>query len=162
MRVSDSVHSAYVSVSDEDMDLISSDKVQLGQFIHVTWLDSGSPVPVLRGIKPVPNRRPCVGDPKDLISSDFLNAKKVEIRVKSNGKVKKFVKNEQSHLRRLSFGNGKSVGGTESRRLSLDSARRGWDSSPQSKNGVSKSKLKVSPSASDSVSVCLLIICMHV
>lgn len=151
LRVSDSVHSAYVSVSDEDMDLILSDKVQLGQFIHVTWLDSGSPVPVLRGIKPVAKRRPCVGDPKDLISSDFLNAKKLETRVKSsNGKVKKVVGNEQCHLRRLSFGNGKGVGGgTESRRLSFDSARKGWDSSPQSKNGVSKSK---SSSAADSVS----------
>ncbi|KAL8555545.1 hypothetical protein ACS0TY_003377 [Phlomoides rotata] len=156
LRVSDSVHSAYVSVSDEDMDLILSDKVQLGQFIHVTWLDSGSPVPVLRGIKPIPKRRPCIGDPKDLISSDFLNAKKVETKVKSNGKVKKVVGNEKCNLRRLSFGNGKGVGGLESRRFSLDSARKGWDSSPQSKNGVksvSKSKSKDSSSTSDSIVV---------
>ncbi|KAI3448957.1 hypothetical protein Pfo_005622 [Paulownia fortunei] len=154
LRVSDSVHSAYVSVSDEDVELILSDKVQLGQFIHVTWLDSGSPVPVLRGIKPIHKRRPCVGDPKDLISSDFLNAKKVETKVKSKGKVKKVVGNEQGNLRRLSFGNGKVGGGMESRRLSLDSARKGWDSSPHGKNGVkgvSKSKLKDNPSRSDSV-----------
>lgn len=156
MRVSDSVHSAYVSVSDEDVELILSDKVQLGQFIHVTWLDSGSPVPVLRGIKPIPKRRPCVGDPKDLISSDFLNAKKVETKAKSKGKIKKVVGNEQSNLRRLSFGNGKVGGGMESRRLSLDSARKGWDSSPHSKNGVkgvSKSKTKDNSSRSASVSL---------
>lgn len=156
LRVSDSLHSAYVSVSDEDVELILSDMVQLGQFIYVTWLDSGSPVPVLRGIKPIPKRRPCVGDPKDLISSDFLNAKKVETKAKSKGKVKKMVGNEEGSLRRLSFGNGKVGGGMESRRLSLDSARRGWDSGPQSKSGgkgVAKSKLRDSSSPSDSMQV---------
>ncbi|KAI3821949.1 hypothetical protein L1987_09525 [Smallanthus sonchifolius] len=44
LRVSDSVHSAYVSVPVADVDLILSDKIQLGQFVHVTRLDSGSPV----------------------------------------------------------------------------------------------------------------------
>lgn len=155
LRVSDSLHSAYVSVSDEDVELILSDMVQLGQFVYVTRLDSGSPVPILRGIKPIPKRRPCVGDPKDLISSDFLNAKKVETKAKSKGNVKKVVGNEEGSLRRLSFGNGKVGGGTESRRLSLDSARRVWESGPQSKNGgkgASKSKLKVTSPPSDSVS----------
>ncbi|KAL9142310.1 hypothetical protein ABFS82_14G160900 [Erythranthe guttata] len=134
LRVSDSLHSAYVAVSDEDVELVLSDKVQLGQFIHVTRLDSGSPVPVLRGIKPIPKRRPCLGEPKDLISSDFLNSKKVEKISKSKGRIKKVVGDEQllcSNMRRLSFG-----GIDSSRRLSLDSARKGWISSPQSKNGV--------------------------
>ncbi|XP_057800424.1 uncharacterized protein LOC131015926 [Salvia miltiorrhiza] len=154
LRVSDSVHSAYVSVSDEDVELILSDMVQLGQFIYVTWLDYGSPVPVLRGIKPITKRRPCVGDPKDLISSDFLNAKKVETRTKSKGKFKKVVGSEEGSLRRLSFGNGKVGGGMESRRMSLDSARRGWDSGVQNKNGgkgSSKSKPKDTSSPSHSV-----------
>ncbi|KAL3815168.1 hypothetical protein ACJIZ3_016436 [Penstemon smallii] len=141
LRVSDSLHSAYVSVSDEDMDLILSDKIQLGQFVHVTRLDSGSPVPVLLGVKPIPKRRPCVGDPKDLISSDFLNAKKVESKVKPKVKVKKMVENEEGNFRRLSFGNGKVVG-MENRRLSLDSARKAWDRSPQSKNVGNGVKLK--------------------
>ncbi|KAL1540015.1 hypothetical protein AAHA92_24431 [Salvia divinorum] len=156
LRVSDSVHSAYVSVSDEDVELILSDMVQLGQFIYATWLDYGSPVPVLRGIKPITKRRPCVGDPKDLISSDFLNAKKVETKAKSKGKVKKVLGNEEGGLRRLSFGNGKAGGAVESRRLSLDSARRGWDSGLQSKNGskgLSKYKLKDSSSPAHSVVV---------
>ncbi|PIN10579.1 hypothetical protein CDL12_16834 [Handroanthus impetiginosus] len=154
LRVSDSLHSAYVSVSDEDVELILSDKIQLGQFIHVTWLDSGSPVPVLRGIKPIPKRRPCVGDPKDLISSDFLNAKKVETKAKSKGKVRKLVGDEQGNVRRLSFGNGKVGGDLEGRRLSLDSIRKGWDSSPLSKSGAkSASKLKSKDSSSSSESV---------
>nr|GME08655.1 Serine/threonine-protein kinase [Ipomoea batatas] len=113
LRVSDSEHSAYVSVSDEDAELILSDSVQLGQFIHVTRLDAGSPVPVLRGLKPVAKRRPCVGEPKDLISSDFLTVKS---------------------RRRHSVDAGK-VEGMEMKRVSLDSMRRGWDPSPSGKNG---------------------------
>ncbi|KAK6162805.1 hypothetical protein DH2020_002646 [Rehmannia glutinosa] len=104
LRVSDSLHSAYVSVSDEDVELILNDKIQLGQFIHVTRLDSCSPV-------------------------------------KSKGKLKKVVENAEDNLRRLSLGNGK-IGGLESRRLSFDSGRKGWDMSPRSKNcgGGAKSK----------------------
>ncbi|KAK6162797.1 hypothetical protein DH2020_002638 [Rehmannia glutinosa] len=141
LRVSDSLHSAYVSVSDEDVELILNDKIQLGQFIHVTRLDSCSPVPLLKGLKPIPKRRPCVGNPKDLISSDFLSSKKVEVKVKSKGKLKKVVENAEDNLRRLSLGNGK-IGGLESRRLSFDSGRKGWDMSPRSKNcgGGAKSK----------------------
>ncbi|XP_059311987.1 uncharacterized protein LOC132063459 [Lycium ferocissimum] len=147
LRVSDSQHSAYVSVSEQDVDLILSDNIQLGQFIHVTRLDSGSPVPVLRGVKPVPKRRPCVGDPKDLISSDFLTARTRPDpkRGKKNGEVKRvetgrpkvnrvMVVSEDVKSRRQSIGNGK-VDGLEMRRLSLDSVRRGWDRSPGEKNG---------------------------
>nr|DAD30201.1 TPA_asm: hypothetical protein HUJ06_031670 [Nelumbo nucifera] len=54
LKVLDSLHSAYVSILDEDVDLIFSDKIQLGQFVHIVRLDSGSPIPVLRGVKPVP------------------------------------------------------------------------------------------------------------
>ncbi|XP_042479992.1 uncharacterized protein LOC122060944 [Macadamia integrifolia] len=73
LKVSDSLHSAYVSISDEDLDLIFSDKIQLGQFLYVSRLDPASPVHVLRGVKPVPKRRPCVGNPTELVSSDLLS-----------------------------------------------------------------------------------------
>ncbi|KAG9137244.1 hypothetical protein Leryth_023705 [Lithospermum erythrorhizon] len=154
LRVSDSMHSAYVSVSDEDVELILNDKIQLGQFIHVARLDRGSPVPVLSGIKPVPKRRPCIGDPKDLISSDALNArkggelKKVKSVAKKyegvKGKVKREIKGEETNARRLSMSAGK-VEALEIRRLSLDLTRKGWDRSPDTKDGtkvVLKSKSK--------------------
>ncbi|XP_009620869.1 uncharacterized protein [Nicotiana tomentosiformis] len=166
LRVSDSQHSAYVSVSEEDVELILSDKIQLGQFIHVNRLDSGSPVPVLRGVKPVPKRRPCVGDPKDLISSDFLTArsrpdpkrgkKNAEVkRVEAKTKVNRVVVSEDRDIkaRRQSIGNGK-VEGLEMRRLSLDSVRKGWDRSPGEKNGggaTPRSKSKSGFSGSDSL-----------
>ncbi|KAJ8573510.1 hypothetical protein K7X08_010021 [Anisodus acutangulus] len=133
LRVSDSQHSAYVSVSEQDVDLILSDNIQLGQFIHVTRLDSGSPVPVLRGVKPAAKRRPCVGDPKDLISSDFLTARTRPDpkRGKRNGEVKRVEAKTKMDIksRRQSIGNEK-VERLEMRRLSLDSVRRGWDWSP--------------------------------
>lgn len=76
LKVSDSSHATYVSLSEEHHDLILSDKLQLGQFIHVDKLDAASPVPILRGVRPVPGRHRCVGTPEDLIathSPGFLN-----------------------------------------------------------------------------------------
>lgn len=129
LRVSDSVHSAYVSVPEADVDLILSDKIQLGQFVHVSRLDSGSPVPIIRGVKPVPKRRPCVGDPKDLISSDSLlirgNSRVNFSKKKKEGKV------NETNSRRLSLVNGKINNVPETRRLSLDySSRKAWDRNP--------------------------------
>ncbi|GER49091.1 hypothetical protein STAS_26313 [Striga asiatica] len=136
LRVSDSLHSAYVTVPNENIELILNDKIQLGQLIHVARLDPSSPVPLLNGLKPIPNRRPCAGNPTDLISSDFLTAKKTELKSKSKsrGKSKKVVEYVDEGLRRLSLGNGQA-GVAQSRRLSFDSSRKGWDVSPQSEKG---------------------------
>ncbi|URE04573.1 hypothetical protein MUK42_18903 [Musa troglodytarum] len=78
-QVSDSSHATYVSLSDEHNDLILSDKIQLGQFIHVDRLKAGSPVPILKGVRPLPGRHQCVGNPEDLVATsslNFLNAEK--------------------------------------------------------------------------------------
>ncbi|MCO5574879.1 hypothetical protein L7F22_028672 [Adiantum nelumboides] len=68
IKVSDSSHATYVSLSDEDNDLILSDRLQLGQFVYVEKLESGSPVPRVVGIRPLSGRHPCVGNPEDLIA----------------------------------------------------------------------------------------------
>ncbi|MQL76532.1 hypothetical protein Taro_008920 [Colocasia esculenta] len=76
LKVSDSSHATYVSLPDVHDDLILSDKIQLGQFIYVERLEAASPVPILRGVKPVPGRHPCVGSPEDLVATrplSFLN-----------------------------------------------------------------------------------------
>lgn len=77
LKVSDSSHSTYVSLPDEQVDLILSDKIKLGQFIHIERLQASSPVPILRGVRPVPGRHPCVGCPEDLVATTqslgFLN-----------------------------------------------------------------------------------------
>ncbi|GAA0186478.1 hypothetical protein LIER_33766 [Lithospermum erythrorhizon] len=72
LKVSDSSHATYVSLPDKHDDLILSDKIQLGQFIHVERLDSASPVPILRGVRPVPGRHPCVGTPEDIVATHSL------------------------------------------------------------------------------------------
>lgn len=103
LKVSDSSHATYVSLPDEHDDLILSDKIQLGQFIHVERLESASPVPILRGVRPVPGRHPCVGSPEDIVATHslgFLNnnlspGSKAGEKVKSDSKV---------------LGNGQAIG----------------------------------------------------
>ncbi|GJW76674.1 hypothetical protein Tco_0763589 [Tanacetum coccineum] len=75
IKVSDSVNSIYVSLPFEIDDLILSNKIQVGQFIHVEKLERGSPVPVAKGVKPVPGRRPIVGVPEPLMAFMNLNEK---------------------------------------------------------------------------------------
>ncbi|XP_058094241.1 uncharacterized protein LOC131240174 [Magnolia sinica] len=72
LKVSDSSHATYASLPDEHDDLILSDKLQLGQFIHVERLEAATPVPILRGVRPVPGRHPCVGSPEDLVAKHSL------------------------------------------------------------------------------------------
>ncbi|KAG1363697.1 hypothetical protein COCNU_11G005240 [Cocos nucifera] len=85
LKVSDSSHATYVSLPDEHDDLILSDKIQLGQFIYVDRLEAALPVPILKGVRPVPGRHPCVGNPEDIVATSslgFLNAEKPRL---SNG-----------------------------------------------------------------------------
>ncbi|KMZ73045.1 hypothetical protein ZOSMA_155G00430 [Zostera marina] len=63
IKVSDSSHSVYVSLPFDEDDLVMSNKMKLGQFIHVERLEPGSPVPIMKGTKPIPGRHPLVGTP---------------------------------------------------------------------------------------------------
>jgi hypothetical protein len=67
IKVSDSSHSTYVSLSNEDNELILNNKLGIGQFFYVDKLDAGTPVPVLVGVRPISGRHPFVGNPKDLM-----------------------------------------------------------------------------------------------
>ncbi|VAI74564.1 unnamed protein product [Triticum turgidum subsp. durum] len=81
LKVYDSSHATYVSLPEDQHDLILSDTIQLGQFIHVDRLEAATPVPILRGVRPVPGRHACVGTPEDLVmtsSSKFLGEKKAQ------------------------------------------------------------------------------------
>ncbi|CAK9226772.1 unnamed protein product, partial [Sphagnum troendelagicum] len=73
LKVSDSSHATYVSLAEEHDDLILSDKLQLGHFIHVDRLEAASPVPLLRGVRPLAGRHQCVGNPEDLIATKKNN-----------------------------------------------------------------------------------------
>ncbi|CAE5967228.1 unnamed protein product [Arabidopsis arenosa] len=67
IKVSDSSHSTYVSLRNEDNELILNNKLGLGQFLYVDKLEAGTPVPVLVGVRPISGRHPFVGNPKDLM-----------------------------------------------------------------------------------------------
>lgn len=156
LKLSDSEHAAYASIADEDVDLIRGDKIKLGQFVYVSRLEYGKPVPVIRGIKPVPRPRSLVGTPKDLISSDFLL--QTSLRKKKGfgerSPVQRKLVVDDLKCRRESLGTGKRLvmdGDLEvyGRRMSLDSTRRGWDT-PRSTNAARSS---VTPVASRHSSV---------
>ncbi|XP_017700024.2 uncharacterized protein LOC103714852 [Phoenix dactylifera] len=103
LKVSDSSHATYVSLPDEQDDLILSDKIQLGQFIHVERLEAASPVPILRGVKPVPGRHPCVGSPEDLVAARslaFLNAEKPQASNGSKDNISTPLEKQRSKLRK--------------------------------------------------------------
>ncbi|KAM6553855.1 hypothetical protein CsatB_014617 [Cannabis sativa] len=151
LKVSDSVHSAYASISDQDLDLIYNDEIQLGQFVYVTRLDAASPVPILRGLKPIPKRRPspCVGKPIDLVPSDLLPLREVGAHFEGSKTKSKITENDKNVGKGWEKSESKSDvvkpkarnwvskngslekriprEGLEWRRLSLDSARRSWD-----------------------------------
>ncbi|KAF5196385.1 Serine/threonine-protein kinase [Thalictrum thalictroides] len=164
LKVSDSLNSTYVSISDDDIDLIFNNKIQLGQFVYVTRFDSGSPFPILNGVKPVARKCAFVGKPKDLILNEKIDlmkdgVKKKKVDLKKDGlknvDLKMRVKRlevEEGISRRVSMGNVR-VEGMEMRRLSLDSSRKGWDKGDGlKKNGV-RSRESPRPSSSDTASV---------
>ncbi|CAK9182469.1 unnamed protein product [Ilex paraguariensis] len=101
IKVSDSSHSIYVSLPFEQDDLVFSNKMQLGQFIYVERLEPGSPVPVVKGAKPLPGRHPLVGTPEPLMG----------LREKGE-KSEQRVNSKHSAHRRGSWGTGQN--GTDS------------------------------------------------
>ncbi|XP_010556015.1 PREDICTED: uncharacterized protein LOC104825386 isoform X2 [Tarenaya hassleriana] len=72
LRISDSTHSMYVSLPREENDLVLTDTLQIGQLIFVEKLEFAYPVPTIKGIRPTPGRRPCTGDPIDLIPKERI------------------------------------------------------------------------------------------
>uniref|UniRef100_A0A0D9UVW1 Uncharacterized protein n=1 Tax=Leersia perrieri TaxID=77586 RepID=A0A0D9UVW1_9ORYZ len=60
IKLSDSSHSIYATLPLAQADLVLTNTLQLGQFLHLDRLDPGSPVPVLVGARPLPGRHPLV------------------------------------------------------------------------------------------------------
>lgn len=66
LKVSDMSHAIFVSISQEENELVMNNKLQLGQFIYVQNFEKARPLPLLRGISPVPGRHNCEGTPEDI------------------------------------------------------------------------------------------------
>ncbi|XP_073147620.1 uncharacterized protein [Henckelia pumila] len=72
LKVSDLSHALHVSLPQEQNEMILGNKLKLGQFIYVRKLENAHPVPLLRGVTPVPGRRKCEGTPEDIVSQENL------------------------------------------------------------------------------------------
>ncbi|XP_065867769.1 uncharacterized protein [Euphorbia lathyris] len=134
IKVSDSSHSTYASLSKEDNELILNNKLQLGQFFYVDKMESGTPVPILVGVRPIPGRNPFVGNPKDLMQ--MLSPSEAALAVDSeliNG----------SKVREL------LVGKDENSRQKIVIKEEKAAVASRYMQGVSTASLKVSPTESD-------------
>ncbi|XP_051131119.1 uncharacterized protein LOC127251460 [Andrographis paniculata] len=68
VQLSDSLNSTYVSLSDRDVELILSNRLQIGQFVHVDRLVFDSPpLPTAVNLRPVVGRFQFIGSPEPLI-----------------------------------------------------------------------------------------------
>lgn len=69
VQLSDSLNSTYVSLSDRDTDLILTNRLQLGQFVHVDrFCFDSPPVPRAVNIRPIAGRHGFIGSPEPLIA----------------------------------------------------------------------------------------------
>lgn len=152
LKVSDSSHATYVTLPEEQHDLILSDKIQLGQFIHVDRLEAATPVPILWGVRPVPGRHACVGNPEDLVltsSSSVAGSKKAQPAngsktangLKDAGLLS--LEKEKSKLEKINASH-KTVG-TENKKPLLTKSKSSL--SKQALNGVADKKEAVKPKA---------------
>ncbi|CAN8269356.1 unnamed protein product [Cochlearia groenlandica] len=148
IKVSDSSHSTYVSLRNEDNELILNNKLGLGQFFYVDKLEAGTPVPVMVGVRPISGRHPFVGNPKDLmqmlvpsettpVQEDNHNNKKQNDGVRS-----KTVENLRRHQ---DFVIKEEKAGVASRYMKgvSNSKANGSDSSSGGSNNESETGLKV-------------------
>ncbi|GMJ06827.1 hypothetical protein HRI_004351900 [Hibiscus trionum] len=72
IKVSDLTHELFVSLPQELDEMILNNKLQIGQFVYVQKLESAYPVPLLKGLRPIPGRQPFDKDPKDLVGMDIM------------------------------------------------------------------------------------------
>ncbi|KAL5190848.1 hypothetical protein HKD37_04G010204 [Glycine soja] len=68
LNLSDSLNSTYVLLSHLDTDLILSNRLQLGQFVHVDRFHFDSPLPSVSNLRPLAGRHPFLGTPEPLIT----------------------------------------------------------------------------------------------
>lgn len=69
VQLSDSLNSTYVSLSEKDTDLILTNRLQLGQFVHVDrFCFDSPPVPRAVNIRSIAGRHGFIGSPEPLIA----------------------------------------------------------------------------------------------
>ncbi|XP_074331072.1 uncharacterized protein LOC141668197 [Apium graveolens] len=72
LKICDVTHAMYVTLPEEENDMVLSNNLKLGQFVYVQKLEKSRPVPILRGITPLPGRRPLEGTPEDIFPGKYM------------------------------------------------------------------------------------------
>lgn len=107
LKVSDMSHAIYVSLPQEQNDMVLSNKLKLGQFIYVQKLEKSDPVPLIRGLIRVPGRRPCEGSPEDINSPTtlvkFLQAPDTDSVVEKGVILEKTIVEDSAESRKLLY-----------------------------------------------------------
>ncbi|CAI9100273.1 OLC1v1037237C1 [Oldenlandia corymbosa var. corymbosa] len=69
VQLSDSQNSTYISLSEKDTDLILTNRLQLGQFVHLDrFVFDSPPVPRAVNLRPIAGRHAFIGSPEPLIA----------------------------------------------------------------------------------------------
>lgn len=69
VQLSDSLNSTYISLSEKDTDLILTNRLQLGQFVHLDRFQFETPpVPRAVNLRPIAGRHAFIGSPEPLIA----------------------------------------------------------------------------------------------
>ncbi|XP_060217251.1 uncharacterized protein LOC132644668 [Lycium barbarum] len=68
LKISDASHAIYVTLPQDQNELILGNKLKLGQFIYLQKLEDAEPFPLLKDFTPLPGRRPCDGTPEEIDS----------------------------------------------------------------------------------------------
>lgn len=69
VQLSDSLNSTYISLSEKDTDLILTNRLQLGQFVHLDrFIFDSPPVPRAVNLRPIAGRHGFIGSPEPLIA----------------------------------------------------------------------------------------------
>ncbi|CAN4112102.1 unnamed protein product [Withania somnifera] len=74
LKISDASHAIYVTLAQDQNELILANKLKLGQFIYVQKLEDAEPFPLLKDFTPLPGWHPSVFDGSN---SDFIVEKGV-------------------------------------------------------------------------------------
>ncbi|KAL0384311.1 UNVERIFIED_CONTAM: hypothetical protein Sradi_2825400 [Sesamum radiatum] len=108
LKVSDLSHAFYVSLTDQQNEMILGNKLKLGQLIYVEKLEKAEPAPLLKGVTPVPGRRPCEGTPVDIVPppnlAKLLEASGVDSVVEKGVILEKKISKTQTISRKLMRG----------------------------------------------------------
>ncbi|XP_004230698.1 uncharacterized protein [Solanum lycopersicum] len=108
LKISDVSHAIYVTLPQNQNELILGNKLKLGQFIYVQKLEDAEPFPLLKDFTPLPGRRLCDGTPEEIgkvpkLEKNILDGSNSDFIVEKGVISEENIMDISSCLRRLSL-----------------------------------------------------------